>query len=719
MERSITMKAPNFFKLLFVLSISTISLVAILALLNMMSVAAQGPAAGEAKSDQARPANHKASLASAINFCEAIRPGQPATVTDGPDPITDTVDFIEATSTLSGQQLTATLTFWDLLSQSEQGIGTLYFWEIYIDADNSLYDANRLPTGLDFGDTDFDSRTGADYVISIYQDDNSSQAEIWRLGRNSYDILTRPVTWTIDANANMITVSALITDTGLITGITPDSRLVFWAEDWSDNFDDSDEIDDDYEFDDFYFDQDEIECANPDGVFDSADFSLFPNNFAAAISITNSFLEVDVGNMGKFVVGTTGGNRDIISDTNMPLTFGFEPEGASYPGTSFVSARIDGLDLSLKDVMPDFDPIENNQKIVTTWTLDSDIQLTQTLSFMENPFTGYTDTVKIEYEVANSDTIAHEIGLRYLLDTMIGGNDDAPFFVPEVGNLDIEQEFPGFFEDPYDPGYFIDINYVPTHFEAFEDKDFGDDSLKALAILDPLLLEDYSQTNLNPPDRFVIANWSELFDTVWEYEPYVGEPHGDSAVAIYWGFNNPIILGSGETQRFAMAYGLPATEVGVDEDPDWLDAPVEATLPENQDVITFTITYWVVNTGTVDLEYDPDIPVDLFSGGSIELVPQENLQARQELQEETQQGRRRKVTKKRAAGRRVTARYRRGGGRSLVDSPTTDVVTYTLSYSFTNTTGQIIYMTETNAITIQLEGAKKFIYLPFIAKNQN
>ena len=57
--------------------------------------------------------------------------------------------------------------------------------------------------------------------------------------------------------------------------------------------------------------------------------------------------------------------------------------------------------------------------------------VTQRLSFFRNPLTNVEDSVLIEYDIYNDGGGTKNIGLRIMMDTMLGKNDAAPF---RIGN---------------------------------------------------------------------------------------------------------------------------------------------------------------------------------------------------------------------------------------------------------------------------------------------
>jgi hypothetical protein len=206
----------------------------------------------------------------------------------------------------------------------------------------------------------------------------------------------------------------------------------------------------------------------------------------------------------------------------------------------------------------------------------SDIEIRQVLTLSPNAFTGRTDTVMIATTAANKGNRAMDVGTRVMLDTMIGGNDDAPFFIPGTGNTDEEHEYSG--------------AAVPSYWKAFEARDYSPSSLKGQGIV--------TGFGATPPDRFVAANWPRISDTVWDYPVTPGMKLGDSAVALYW---MPKQLQPRESVTWVTYYGLAGTGGGT----AWFDAPVMVTTESPR----FQATLWVSNNSDSD-----------FTGGEASLI---------------------------------------------------------------------------------------------------
>lgn len=130
------------------------------------------------------------------------------------------------------------------------------------------------------------------------------------------------------------------------------------------------------------------------------------------------------------------------------------------------------------------------------WTCDN-IQVTQVCELVPNPSTGRADAMKIRYQFTNVDQIeSHNVGLRILLDTMLGPNDGAPFQVPEVGSemgipITTEREF------------LKSRNEVPDFWQSFDD-------LNNPTVVSQGTLKGGDATE---PDRVIFASWPDFYDT--------------------------------------------------------------------------------------------------------------------------------------------------------------------------------------------------------------
>lgn len=263
-------------------------------------------------------------------------------------------------------------------------------------------------------------------------------------------------------------------------------------------------------------------------------------------AIENPYLKVLTSDGGRFTIGTTGGDPSTPNDDNKRLLYGYPTNvGSSFTtlriinGSTTSDYRLGRTGWDSTGVAPIAPPTSDGTTITTIWEQDG-IRVEERLYFALNPDTGRSDTTAIEYIIKNNNPSSRMVGLRILLDIMIGENDGAPFFVLGTGQISQEFEFYG--------------ANVPESWIAYESPTFEPGSLKGRGQL--------SGSGATRPDRFVIAHWGDdlcggvpgLFDTDWDYTP---DPHFavtcDSAVALYY---NPVTLAPGQTRIYRTYYGI-------------------------------------------------------------------------------------------------------------------------------------------------------------------
>ena len=280
------------------------------------------------------------------------------------------------------------------------------------------------------------------------------------------------------------------------------------------------------------------------------------------VRVSNEYIDIVVDlDYGTFVMGTTGGDPDNSNDDYQDLMYGWDYYDP-YIGTSFTTVRIDGRDYRYgyggTFISP---PHIIDDSIVSVWEMN-DIRVTQTVAIVTST-TGNPDTAEIRYSIENNDEAPHDVGIRVMIDTMLAGNDGAPFRVPHVGSVINEMEFVG-----------ADI---PDYWMVFD------------SLTDPTIVGQGTLRGVGGvvPDKFVIAYWSAIEDTLWDYhahpEYYVT---WDSAVATWW---NPASLSAGESRDVATFFGIGTVEFGYGE------LTVALTAPDILLTPSFTATALIQN----------------------------------------------------------------------------------------------------------------------------
>ncbi len=161
---------------------------------------------------------------------------------------------------------------------------------------------------------------------------------------------------------------------------------------------------------------------------------------------------------------------------------------------------------------------------------DLHIEVTQRVELVRGQASGLLDTAQVHYEIENKDMRDHTVGLRFLLDTFIGGNDGVPFTIPGDSDLcDTLKELSDTKEKP-----------LPDFLQALETADLAHPG--TIAHL-RLRLDDMAEI----PERVTLGAWPNdklrVLDrkalgpsTLWDV-PFLSMKSlglNDSAVAMYW-----------------------------------------------------------------------------------------------------------------------------------------------------------------------------------------
>jgi hypothetical protein len=183
----------------------------------------------------------------------------------------------------------------------------------------------------------------------------------------------------------------------------------------------------------------------------------------------------------------------------------------------------------------------------SAWVYDSQkVEVTQTVELVAGEPGGDIDTCLVRYRIENKDSRSHDIGIRFLLDTYIGGNDGVPFLIPGASRL-------------CDTSLTLRGEQVPQFIQACEREDLSDPGTVARLLL-------RAGGGLEPPDRVTLSAWPnpalanrddrcKQEKTLWEVPvlPIKSLPEADSAVTMYW---DDRTLAPGAVREVGFAYGL-------------------------------------------------------------------------------------------------------------------------------------------------------------------
>jgi hypothetical protein len=228
----------------------------------------------------------------------------------------------------------------------------------------------------------------------------------------------------------------------------------------------------------------------------------------------------------RFGVSTTTGNPDDPSDDGKKLTF--DEEG----GTNNTRLWVDGATPMIGDSSGRLiRAVESSgeDRIEAEWAY-GDIHVAQTVQYVAGETSRRMDCVRVEYRVENKSTAGHEVGLRVMLDSLIGGNDGVPFIVPGREQLVTAPEsFTG--------------EQVPDFVRALEVADLVNPGV----IADLGLRPDESER----PDEVILTHWPGG-DAAWDYDR-TSEFGSDTAIGLYY---RPRTLDPGARRLIRFSYGL-------------------------------------------------------------------------------------------------------------------------------------------------------------------
>ena len=307
---------------------------------------------------------------------------------------------------------------------------------------------------------------------------------------------------------------------------------------------------------------------------------------------------------GRFAIETTGGAPMDPNDNNKPLVYG-RPK----PWTSYTTIKVNninyvfggstkrraGSDANYGEVNEG--PVINNNQIYTSNIVDN-IKVEQILSIVKSSTTGLFDTAQIKYRLLNTSNETKEVGLRIMLDTMLGQNDGAPFRLADraitTDNLYLKEE-------------------LPIFWQAFD------------SISNPTVTSQgtFKGPGVTEPDKVYFSDWGSLADGVWNFDfnpqqDFIrkGEYEIDSAIAMMW---EPKMLEPNEEITYVTNYGLGGIKVVPGLLALGVTSPAEFTFDDNNQY--FPVVAYVENTSEItadNVEIEIDLPEEFRTQNSVQ-----------------------------------------------------------------------------------------------------
>ncbi|SHJ28549.1 hypothetical protein [Lutispora thermophila] len=233
----------------------------------------------------------------------------------------------------------------------------------------------------------------------------------------------------------------------------------------------------------------------------------------------------------------TLGNEQTISFSEQFIIDMTKPEGS----ISFTSGYTNKLDTALKLEIEELKTTDNKtfKTILSEYmAMLEDEAIGEIPASQWKNITFEIGNVKISYTVTNNGTKSTMIGTRILLDMMLGDNDGCSISLDGNTNISYETKVEG--------------SNIPMYWRCT-------DSVDKPKIVSYGFLKGWGNKE---PDSMIIAHWSSLSSTKWDYEINPQRNIGsslndfktaDSAAALYWG---PKELETGKVLHFETYYGL-------------------------------------------------------------------------------------------------------------------------------------------------------------------
>ena len=302
--------------------------------------------------------------------------------------------------------------------------------------------------------------------------------------------------------------------------------------------------------------------------------------------LSNEYIAVAVNRSpdgtGRFGLKVTGGDPYRSGDEEQPLIYGFEN-----PWTSYTTIQIDGKDYifggrtgkrsggsgEFGQVIAGPELDEEKGVIRTVCRFDT-VEVMQEIAVVESTTTLLPDTAKIQYTIINRDEKPREVGLRVVIDTMLGENDGNPFRIGETA-IETDTVFPR--------------EELPEFWQAF-------DTLSNPRVIAQGTLKGREAI---PPDYLYFTNWGTVADHHWDV-PLVrgrdftraGEFELDSAAVYKW---EPVTVAPVDTCTYVLYYGLGGVTVKPGELQLGVTSPAEIPLVATEK--SYSIIAYIENTG--------------------------------------------------------------------------------------------------------------------------
>jgi hypothetical protein len=241
------------------------------------------------------------------------------------------------------------------------------------------------------------------------------------------------------------------------------------------------------------------------------------------------YLRVDHDATGRFGVTVVAG-----PEAGKRLTYG------ASGNTNNTAMSVNGVTFVLNTVPPTGPAVEKKEDEGRSWTTEWNlpgpkVTVTQQVTLVRGPQTQKLDTVLVKYTVRSTAKVKQKVGLRFMLDTLIGNNDGVPFAIPEKADLVTTGAVTS-----------ARTKDLPEYVQALENPNFVNPG--AVAHLGVRVSPHLGVVEL--PDRVILSHWPGG-NAPWAYAI---TPMGtDSAIGLYW---DEAPMSPGAERALGFTYGL-------------------------------------------------------------------------------------------------------------------------------------------------------------------
>ena len=312
-------------------------------------------------------------------------------------------------------------------------------------------------------------------------------------------------------------------------------------------------------------------------------------------------------------------NENIIVRTSTDRMDMFSAKGGNLL-YSFISRNGDTADatsrpyVSVNESMsiPDFndDVVDPANLTLTGTSKVYGIDVVRTIRIIGNNTNGAMDTAEFSLTLTNNTDTSKNVGGKFFLDTMVEGNDHAPFRVAGVGAISTKTQFEG--------------DAIPASFQAF-------DSLQSPKTIGTGTFA----SGAGKPDVVQFRNFG---DSNYPLVPEIdtSEEIGDSAVNVIWLERE---LAPGETRVLTTYYGLGYIDVSEGSELKLGATKIDGSFTISEDGNSYNpvrLTSYVSNTGNSELSgvgMYLDLPEGVTVTGSSSGVAYPSLKVGEEKQQ--------------------------------------------------------------------------------------